>query len=73
MQFVTVDYDKAHEIVENNQFLEWDNYDIITRRKSDNGYSDRRGVFYNGEWWLQFRYALRNDGTWKVPDIYVNR
>ncbi len=72
MKYVQVDYDTAHNIVDNNQFLSWDGWDITTKRKSPNGYSDKRGVFADGEWWLQFRYPLRDDGTWKVPDIYVN-
>jgi hypothetical protein len=72
MKYAVVDYASAHEIVERNMFLEWDGWDITTRRKSENGFSDKRGVFKNGEWWLQFRYPLRNDGTWKIPEIYVN-
>lgn len=71
MKYVTLDYDTAHAVVEQNRFLSWDGYDIVTRRKSPNGFSDKRGRFVNNEWWIEFRYPLRNDGSWKVPDIYA--
>ncbi len=73
MKYVSLDYDQAHAVVDKNQFLDWDGYDIITRRRDPKGYSDKRGVFKNGEWWIQFRYPLADDGTWSVPNIYVNR
>lgn len=72
MKYATLDYDAAHEVVERNRFLSWDGYDIVTHRKSENGYTNKRGVFKDGEWWLQFRYSLRPNGTWEVPEIYVN-
>lgn len=73
MKFLTLGYDEAHDLVESNRFLSWDGWDIVTRRKSDAAWADKRGVFVDGQWWLQFRYPLRSDGTWGVPDIYANR
>jgi hypothetical protein len=72
MKYVTLDYDQAHKVEETNHFLSWNGYDIVTHRRSANGYSDKRGVFRDGEWWLQFRYPMTDKGLWKVPEIYVS-
>lgn len=73
MKFISLNYDDAHKVVDSNRFLNWDGWDIVTRRKSPGAWMDKRGIFADGQWWLQFRYPVRSNGTWEVPDIYVNR
>lgn len=71
MKYVTLGYDEAHKVVDTNRFLNWDGFTITTWRKDPAGYSDRRGEFHRGSWGITFRYPLRADGTWKVPENYV--
>lgn len=72
MKFQTLDYDTAHKVVEGNRFLRWDGYDIVTWRKDENGWLDRRGKFMRNAWGIEFRYPLQDNGTWKVPTSYVD-
>ena len=71
MKYKTLDYDEAHKIVEGNRFLRWDGWDIVTWRKDASGFMDTRGKFNRGAWGIEFRYPVRDDGTWKVPFAYV--
>lgn len=71
MKYDVLDYDSAHAVVDGNRFLEWDGYDIVTWRKDASGWMDPRGQFKNGVWGIQFRYSLRDDGTWRIPRPYV--
>lgn len=71
MKYEILDYNAAHATVEGNRFLNWDGWDIVTWKPNPKGYSDKRGSFRRGKWGIEFRYPLRNDGTWRVPDTYV--
>lgn len=71
MNYITLDYDAAHEAVDNNRFLEWDGWTITTFRKNPRGYSDPRGKFVRGSWGIEYRYPVRNDGTWRIPSNYA--
>ena len=72
MKLASLDYATAHEVVERNKFLSWDGWDIVTWRKDPRGYSDRRGKFMNNAWGILFRYTVQPNGTWRVPENYVN-
>jgi hypothetical protein len=72
MKYASLDYDKAHTVVEGNRLLSWDGFDIITWRKDAAGFMDTRGKFRRGTWGIEFRYPLQGDGTWKVPVAYVD-
>jgi hypothetical protein len=76
MKYDVLDYDTAHKVVEGNRFLSWDGYDIVTWRKDAAGWMDPRGKFKpgrtGGSWGIEFRYPLQDNGTWKVPTLYVD-
>ena len=44
----------------------------MTWRKDPRGFSDKRGKFISGAWGILFKYPVATDGTWKVPENYVN-
>lgn len=77
MKYDVLDYDTAHKVVDNNRFLEWDGWDIVTWRKDAAGFTNTRGKFRKGRngggaWGIEFRYPVQADGTWKVPTSYVD-
>lgn len=72
MKFATLDYDQAHAVVNRNHFLRWDGWDIVTWRKDPKGFTNARGEFRSGSWGITFRYPLQDNGTWKVPQNYVD-
>jgi len=71
MIYSTLSYDEAHKIVESNRFLEWDGWSINTWRADPKGFSDVRGEFRDGQWCIIFRYPVKTDGTWSIPNSYV--
>ena len=68
---VYVDYNTAHEIVNNNRNLYWDGWDIIEWRKDPDACFNKYGMFRNGSWGKARRITVSNDGTWKVSSKYV--
>lgn len=71
MNYKTLDYDAAHDLVAKNRFLRWEGWNIVTWKPNPRGYTDKRGQFRNGSWGIQYTYPLRSDGSWRIPDTYV--
>jgi hypothetical protein len=67
---ITVNYDEAHRIVENNRFLKWDGWDIVDFKASAAAEFDKNGVRRNNRWGFENRFSPDKDG-WKVPKRYV--
>lgn len=65
-----IDYDTAHVVVERNQSLFWDGWDIVEWRPSKDAFYKKNAMFRNGRWGLAKRYSPGNNG-WKVPSKYV--
>ena len=61
-----LDYDQAHEWVDNNRSAFWDGWDIVVFRRNHNGATNVRGMYRNGSWGIATKYPLNDDGTWKV-------
>lgn len=72
MIYTTLNYKEAQDIVESNRFLEWDGWTITTWRSDPKGFSDVRGEFKNDQWGITFKYPLKDDGTWSIPNSYVS-
>lgn len=67
---ITINYDQAHSVVQNNKFLHWDGWDIVDFKADASAEFDKRGVRYNSRWGFEKRFVPDQDG-WKVPKRYV--
>lgn len=61
--------EKAEEIVKNFKDLRWVGWDIVSRKQSKDGYSNKYGSFINGAWGIDKTYKLTNKG-WHLPNGY---
>lgn len=61
--------EKAEEIVKNFKDLRWVGWDIVSRKQSKDGYSNKYGSFINGSWGIDKTYKLTNKG-WHLPNGY---
>lgn len=67
---ITINYEQAHAVVENNRFLRWEGWDIVDFKYDAAAEYDKRGSRYNGRWGFEKRFTPDRDG-WKVPKRYV--
>ena len=65
-----IDYDTAHKIVESNNNLFWNGWDIIDWKANPDGFYKKNGMFLNGRWGITRKYSPGSNG-WKVPSKYV--
>lgn len=62
--------EKMESIVKNNKHLSWDGWTVINSYPSDKARTSTRGVFINGSWHIQNRFAPSELG-WDIPDKFV--
>jgi len=62
----------AEKIVKNFKDLRWVGWDIVSRKESPNGYSNKYGSFINGKWGIDKVYKLTNKG-WHLPNEYGDK
>lgn len=67
---ITINYEQAHRVVENNKFLHWDGWDIVDFKLDSAAEYDKRGSRYKGRWGFEKRFTPDRNG-WKVPQRYV--
>lgn len=67
---ISINYEQAHSVVQNNKFLHWDGWDIVDFKYDPSAEYDKRGSRYNGRWGFEKRYSPGAEG-WKVPKRYV--
>ena len=67
---ITINYEQAHSVVENNKFLRWVGWDIVDFKYDAAAEFDKRGSRHNGRWGFEKRFSPDRDG-WKVPKRYV--
>ena len=48
----------------------WDNYSLVVWKKNNSGFTNKNGLFKN-EWGIAEKFAINNDGLWKLPSQYV--
>jgi len=66
----TINYEQAHDIVNNNRSLHWDGWSIIEFKKDNSAEYHQKGSRYNGIWGFAKVYSPDREG-WKVPKKYV--
>jgi hypothetical protein len=66
------DYSLMHDIVDSNDSLEWNGWDVVFDKKTPNGYSHFNGVFKSGQWFIRKTYRLTESG-WDIPDRFVGQ
>jgi len=57
----------AEKIVKNFKDLRWVGWDLVSRKESPSGYSNKYGSFINGKWGIDKVYKLTNKG-WHLPN-----
>ena len=48
----------------------WNNYSLVIWKKNNSGFTNKSGLFKN-EWGIAEKFAINNDGLWKLPSQYV--
>lgn len=68
---IELNYSEAHDFVKNNarRGYRWDGWEIVRWVKNANGYSMPNGSFRNGEWGLEFRSSVTDQGTWRLKRV----
>lgn len=67
---IKIDYDTAHSVVEKNENLFWNGWDIIDWKADSLGEMSKDGMLREGKWGTYKVYALDKDG-WDVPSKYA--
>jgi len=49
----------------------WDNYDLIIWKKDYKGFTNIKGMFKNNNWGMAEKFAVNDNGIWKLPAKYV--
>ena len=62
--------EEAEKIVENNNELSWNGWDILHHKKSPTAWMKPDGIFKNESWYIQKQYNLSEIG-WELPDKLV--
>ena len=62
--------ERMETIVENNEDLHWDGWNVVELRKSPTGWMKPNGVYANNGWNLRKFYNLEYDG-WDLPSKFV--
>ena len=60
----------AEKIVKNFKDLRWVGWDLVSRKESPSGYSNKYGSFINGKWGIDKVYKLTNKG-WHLSLIHI--
>ena len=58
------------EIVDNNQSLVWDGWDVVHLKQSDRGATAPNGIRIKGKWYVKTTYTPNRDG-WTMPDRLI--
>jgi hypothetical protein len=67
--FIT-DLTKMETLVSTEKYLSWDGWTVVERIPTNKGYSSTDGVFANGKWNIEKRFAPTREG-WKIPGKYT--
>jgi len=75
MNRVIIDHTNADDFVADqvskNSDVSWDGWDLLFYSANPNGFNDKNGVFKNGQWGVQARVVVSDDGLWKIPAKYI--
>jgi hypothetical protein len=62
--------DKMESIVENNDSLSWDGWDVVSYSQSPSAWMKPEGVRKDGAWFIQKRFPISESG-WEIPNKLV--
>jgi hypothetical protein len=62
--------EKMEAIVENNDSLSWNGWDVLQFTKSPSAWMKPEGVFKDGNWFIQKRFPISESG-WEIPQKLV--
>jgi len=57
-------------IVENNDSLIWNNYDVCHLVEDKHGDLNSCGVYIDGSWYIRTVYPIQRTG-WEIPDKFI--
>lgn len=61
------------ESIVNGRSLFWDGWTLVHRVRDDAGWMKKKGATSNGNWYVDNRYPVQDDGTWKLPSKLAGR
>jgi hypothetical protein len=67
---IKIDYNTAHHVVEKNENLFWNGWDIVDWKADSLGEMSKDGMLKEGKWGIYKVYPLDKDG-WDVPNKYA--
>ncbi len=70
MAIKSLDY--METIVDDNEFLAWDGWDVLWYRPNPAGFLKKDGAFYKGMWTRCVRISPTSDG-WSLPKPLLKR
>lgn len=77
MPFLTLNYDQAHDFVEDQQNLgndvRWDGWDIVFFKPSAKAVTAKEGVCRNGQWGFEKYVSVNSNGVWSIPSNYERK
>lgn len=62
--------EQMESIVQNNNSLSWDGWDVVELTKSPSAWTKPNGAFINNSWYFKNTFTIDRDG-WSIPDKYV--
>jgi hypothetical protein len=62
--------EQMEKIVNSRQDLLWDGWDVISLKLIDSGIMSKNTIQINGNWYIQKRFALTENG-WEIPNKIV--
>lgn len=63
------DLSVMEKIVEKNDNLKWDGWNVLELKKSNLGRTDVHGIRINGEWFIKRKFEVDRNG-WEIPNKY---
>jgi hypothetical protein len=61
---------QMENIVENNKFLSWDGWTVISMEKTEKARTSAQGAYVNGSWYIKKRFEPVRNG-WEIPNKFV--
>lgn len=62
--------DHMEKIVNNNNSLSWEGWNVVELVKSKTAMFKTNGVFVNGSWYIKNIFSVDRDG-WRIPNKYM--
>jgi len=66
---VVKDLSVMESIVEKNNNLKWDGWNVLELKKSNLGRTDANGIRINDEWFIKREFVVTRNG-WDIPNKY---